>query len=235
MGDRSPRCMKCRVGMLPPSDYSQVAMSPYTAITRMNTLSERCGIDRARTSGRFKREREAWATGVFALAVSHLKDDVWWVEVETVDATPDTKLRQIDETAKGNVINTRNVENVDWEENVDDIMTVIRKKCMRRYPNDYLLLVHARNYGKEINFDRLIEDMKGVQSPFLEVWVIAVVGLDDIKVVRVSPGLPVVDLTIRAEMEKASTQVRFLKRGSRGRKPGFYDAGTVFLPLPRCD
>jgi hypothetical protein len=228
--------MKCRVEMIPPSDYSQVSMSPYTAIVRMRTISERCGIDRARTDGRFKREREAWAAGVLALALSKLQDVVWWVEVETVDATPDTKLRQIDQTANGNVVNTRNIENVDWEENVDDVMTVIRKKCKRRYPNDNLLVVHARNYGKEINFDRVIEDMKSVQSPFLEVWVIAVVGLDDVKVVRVSPGLPVVDLKIRTEMEKASKQVLFLKRGSRGREPGFYDAGTVFLPLPpRCD
>ena len=77
--------------------------------------------------------------------------------------------------------------------------------------------------------------MKSVQSPFLEVWVIAVVGLDDIKVVRVSPGLPVIDLKIRAELERASKQTPFLRRGSRGREPGFYDAGTVFLPLPKCN
>src|SRR6267378_168786 len=232
--DRNPRCIKCGVEMVPPSDYSQISMSPYTAIIRMRTISERSGIDRARTDGRFKKEREAWAAGMLALALSKLKDDVWWVEVETSDSTPDTGLRQIDQTAIGNVIYTRNIENVDWEVNVDDMMTVIRKKCKRAYPSDYLLLVHARNYGKEINFDRVIEEMKSVQSPFLEVWVIAVVGLDDIKVVRVSPGLPVVDLKVRAELEKASKQVPLLKRGSRGREPGFYDVGTVFLPLPRC-
>jgi len=233
--DRDPRCMKCHVEMIPPSDYSQVCMSPYTAIVRMNTISETYGIDRARTDGRFKKEREAWATGVLALALTKLKDDVWWVEVETVDNTPDTRLWQIDETPNGNVVNTRNIENVDWEKNVDDVMMVITKKCKRAYPSDYLLVVHARNYGKEINFDRVIEQMKSLQSPFLEVWVIAVVGRDDIKVVRVSPGLPVVDLKIRAELEKASKQVPFVKRGSRGLEPGFYSAGTVFLPLPRCD
>jgi len=192
-------------------------------------------MNRARTDGRFKREREAWATGWLALALSKLKNDDWWVEVETVDATPDTRLRQIEETANGNVVNTHNIENVDWEENVDDMMTVVRKKCERRYPHDYLLLVHARNHRKEINFDCVVEEMKSVPSPFLEVWVMAVIGRDDIKVVRVSPGLPVVDLKIRAEMERAGKQVPFIKRGSRGREPGFYDAGTVFLPLPRCD
>jgi len=58
--DLNPRCMKCDVDMLRPSDYSQVSMSPYTAIIRMRTISEKYGIDRARTDGRFKKEREAW-------------------------------------------------------------------------------------------------------------------------------------------------------------------------------
>ena len=120
--------------MIPPSDYSQVWMSPHTAIERMWTISERDGVDRARTDGRFKKEREAWAAGVLALALSKLKDDLWWVEVESVDATPDTKLHQISQTANGNVDNFWNIENVDWEEHVDDIMTVIRKKCKRSYP-----------------------------------------------------------------------------------------------------
>lgn len=218
--------------MIPPSDYSQVLMSPYTAIMRMWTISERDGVDRARTDGRFQKEREAWSASILALALSKLKDDLWWIEVVTVDATPDTKLHHISQTAHGNVDNTRNIENVDWEEHVDDIMTVIRKKCRRRYPGDYLLVVHARNYLREINFDYVIEQMKSVQSPFLEVWVIAVAGPDEIKVVRVSPGPLAVDLRIRTEMEKARKQMPFLKRGSRGRKPGIYRAGMVFLPLP---
>ena len=61
-------------------------------------------------SAAIQREREAWAKGWLAVALSKLKDDVWWVEVETVDATPDTRLRQIEETANGNVINTHNIE-----------------------------------------------------------------------------------------------------------------------------
>jgi hypothetical protein len=117
----------------------------------------------------------------------------------------------------------------------DDIMTVIQKKYRRAYPRDYFLLVHARNYGKEINFDLVIEEMKSVQSPFLEVWVIAVIGRDDIKAVRMSPAPLGIDLKTRDELEKAKQQVPFVRRGTRGREPGFYDAGTVFLPLPRCD
>lgn len=226
----------CRVTMIPPSKYSEVLMSPYTAIIRMNTLSERCGIDRARTDGKFKQEREAYAAGVLALALSKLKSEFFWVEVETVDSTPDTRLWLIIPTVKGNVFDKLNIESVDWDENVDDIMTVIRKKCKGAYPRDYILLVHARNYEKEINFDRVIEEMKNLQSPFLEVWVFAVLLANDlIKVVRVAPGIAVIDLKIREELEKARKQDAFLKRGSRGRTPGFWDGGTVFLPLTRCN
>jgi len=232
--DRKPPCRRCGNEMTPASDYSQVWMSPYTAIVRMRALSERCGIERARTDGRFKREREAFATGVLALALSKLKGDEWWVEVETVENTPDTKLRQFEQTEKGNVIHTRNVENVDWDENVDDVMTVIKKKCKRAYPSHYLLVVHARNYEKVLNLDRVIEEMKDLKSPFLEVWLVAVPAPNSLNAVRISPGPLAVDLG-RTDMEKATKQNQFVQLGTRGCQPGFYDAGIAFLPLPRCE
>ncbi len=200
--DRSPRCLFCRNEMVAASDYSELWMSPYIAIRRMATISETYGIERARTDGRFKKEREAWTTGVLALALSKLKGEEFWIEIETVENTPDTTLRQIDQSTGRNVIQTRNIEVVDWEENVDDVMQVIGKKCKRAYPDHYFLLVNAPHSGKLLDFDRVIEDMKKMRSPFLEVWVVALVGLDDMKVVRVAPGGLPIDLKIRAELER---------------------------------
>jgi hypothetical protein len=54
----------------------------------MKTISETYGIERARTDGRFKKDREAWTTGMLALALSKLKGEEWWIEIETVDSTP---------------------------------------------------------------------------------------------------------------------------------------------------
>lgn len=76
----------------------------------MATISETFGVERARTDGRFKKEREAWTTGVFALALSKLNGEQWWIEIETKDSTPDTKLRQLDQSSGNNVIQTRNIE-----------------------------------------------------------------------------------------------------------------------------
>jgi len=210
-------------------------MSPYIAIRRMATISETFGIEQARTDGRFKKEREAWTTAVLAVALSRLNGEQWWIEIETKDSTPDTKLRQLDQSSGNNVIQTRNIEVVDWEENVAEIMEVIRKKCRRAYPDHYLLLVNARNSGKVLDFDRVIQEMKGIHSPFLEVWVVAFVGPDDMKVVRVAPGTLSVDLKIRAELERAKKQTPFMKRGSRGTGTELRDLGPAYLPIPRRD
>jgi len=233
--DWHPRCRGCQDEMIPASDYSELWMSPYIAIKRMQTISETYGIDRARTDGRFKKEREAWTTGALALALSKLNGEQWWIEIETVDSTPDTRLRQLDQSSGNNVIQTRNIEVVDWEENVDDIMEVIGKKCKRAYPGHYLLLVNARHAGKVLDFDQIIEKMKTIRSPFLEVWVVAFIAPDVMKVVRVAPGALPVDLKLRAELEKASKQMPFLHRGIRGTGTEIRDLGPAYLPIPRVD
>jgi len=146
--------------MIAASDYSELWMSPYITIRRMATISETYGIERARTNQRFKKDREARTTGLLALALSKLNDEEWWVEIETVDSTPDTRLHRIDQSSGHNIIQTYSIEIVDWEENTPDIMQVIGKKCGRAYPSHYLLVVNARHAGKVLNLDQVIEEMK---------------------------------------------------------------------------
>jgi hypothetical protein len=186
LADRKPLCLHCGVVMIAESGYFGLWMSPYIVLTRMAKIGETYGFEPARTDGRFKREREAWTTGLFALGLTKLNDEKWWIEIETVENTPDTKLRQIDQRSGRNVVLTRNIEVVDWEENVDDILEVIKKKCKRAYPGDYILLVSARHTGKVLDFDKVIEEMKAIFSPFLEIWIVAPVGSDDVKLVRVA-------------------------------------------------
>jgi hypothetical protein len=112
----------------------------------------------------------------------------WWIEIETVDNTPDTGLRRISQEPGGNIIETHEIEIVDWETNVDDIMGVIEKKCARAYPSNYILLVNARNSSKVVDFDRVIEEIKKLSSPFLEVWVFVFVKPSNFTVVRVAPA-----------------------------------------------
>lgn len=218
--------------MIPASHYSDVWMSPYIAIKRMETISKTHGFERASTAREFKKEREAWTTAVLALALSKLADEQWWVEIETVENTPDTKLHRIDQSSGHNIVQTRSIEVVDWEENVDDIMEVIGRKCKRAYPNHYLLVVNARHVGKVLDLERISREIKGIRSPFLEIWAVACTGPNQIKVARISPGGPTVHVQLRDDLQEASKQPAFLKRGLRGSQCGFRELGCVYLPIP---
>lgn len=230
--ERRPLCLFCRAKMIPESDYSDVWLSPGIAITRMRTISEKYGTEKARTDGRFKKEREAWTTAVFALALTKLTGEQWWVEIETRENTPDTRLRRLEQCSGNNVIQARSIEVVDWDEHVEDIMEVIKKKCGRSYPEHYILLVHARNSEKLLDFDRVIEEMKHTRSPFLEVWVLAFESPQSMKVARVAPSALLVDLNVQAELRGAAKQRGFLRKGIRGTGTAIQDLGPAYVPIP---
>jgi len=83
----------------------------------MALIEERYGKERAQTDGRFKKEREAWATAIYGLALSKWYGGrQYWIEIETVDDTPDNRLHYLDATADGNMLETIPVEVVDWEQ-----------------------------------------------------------------------------------------------------------------------
>jgi hypothetical protein len=71
-----------------------------------------------------------------------------------------------------------------------------------------------------------------MRSSFLEIWVVACIGQNDMKVVRVAPGVLAIDLDFLTELEKAREQPPFLKRGTRGTSSEFRDLGPTFLPIP---
>jgi hypothetical protein len=82
-----------------------------------------------------------------------------------------------------------------------------------------------------LDFDRVIQEMTGIRSPFLEVWAVAFVGPDDMKVVRVAPAALSVDLKIRASLEEAKKQTPFINRGIRGTGTEPRTLGQPICPL----
>lgn len=79
-------------------------MSPEFVLSRMKGVVEKHGLIDA-ASGRFKREREACSTALYALALSEMFGAKYWVEVETVEQTPDTRIYQIDLSLQGRTEN----------------------------------------------------------------------------------------------------------------------------------
>jgi hypothetical protein len=70
-----------------------------------------------------------------------------------------------------------------------------------------------------------------MRLPFLEIWIVVFIATGNVKVVRVAPAQPSVDL-VQADFERARRQMTFLKRGTRGTSTEVRDLGLMYLPIP---
>jgi uncharacterized protein YlzI (FlbEa/FlbD family) len=231
IGDSVPLCLKCHVPMVKASGYAGLWMSPRFVIARMERTMGTRGIQLVTTHGRFKKEREAWTSGMFALGLAKLTGNEYWVEIETVEQTPDTRIRHIDQSSGHNVVRTQSCEIVDWEEHVQDILQVIRQKCQRAYPPYFCLLVLARN-GTRVDFEIVIQEVKKMRMPFAELWILGRLSIADMAMLRIIPDVLRVDFNILEAIEKTRDQQEFLTPGKRGTSTEFRDLGMAYLPVP---
>ena len=78
--------------------YTGLLMNPAFLVHRMQRIVEKHGRQEAESSGRFKHEREAWTSAVWALGQTELTGQQLWVEIETIEQTPDTKVHHLDKS-----------------------------------------------------------------------------------------------------------------------------------------
>jgi hypothetical protein len=105
-------------------------------------------------------------------------------------------------------------------------------ECKRAYPEHYLLALHARHRGKLLDLDRVIEEMTKIRSPFLEVWVIASIGPNHLKVVRVAPSGPALDLKLGIDLGNASRLEMSLNNCDLSSWEFMFVLQSVFLEPP---
>jgi hypothetical protein len=107
IGDSSPRCLVCKTALIKATDgYKGLWMSPKIVIERMITINKKHGFHAAANDRRFKQEREAWTSAIWALGRTETTGRDYWVEIETVEQTPDTKVHYLDQSADHNKIMT---------------------------------------------------------------------------------------------------------------------------------
>jgi hypothetical protein len=217
--------------MIRASGYHQLWMCPRVAVARMQSLIRKHAYEKAASSGRFKQEREAWTASIYALGLSVMTGREYWVEIETVDQTPDVKVHQIDQSSGRNIISTQNVEIVDWDHHVGDVMCVIRQKCARAYPSHFCLLVLARN-GTEINLESVLNEIGSIHVPFSEIWILGVPSPLNITMIRMVPDFLRLDFAVSEALKKTKSQREFLRRQKRGTSAKFRDLGTTYVPIP---
>ena len=224
-------CLVCGVHMIRASGYKELWMSPCTVVARMQAIIEKHGYETAANGGRFKHEREAWTTGLYALGLSLMNEQEYWLEVETVDQTPDTRVHRIDQGSGHNVIMTQDVEVVDWVDHVDEIMTVVRQKCAKAYPPNFCLLVLVRN-DRQIALDKVVEEISMLTVPFAEIWLIGRSTEELAIMVRLFPGFLRFAYKLHDACERTKTQRAFIQKQKRGSSTEFRDLGICYLPIP---
>jgi hypothetical protein len=205
-------------------------MSPEFALLRMKKVVEKYGLNAA-ASGRFKREREASSTALYALALSEMTGAKYWVEVETVQQKPDTTLYQIDQSQGRNILRRQYVEVVDWEQHVDDPMELVRAKSRKQYPADFCLLIAARS-GKTVYPQVIARDIRKMTVPFAEIWILGLPTSSTVNIARMHPSTYQLEFDIFEALKRAKTDADVLSRRQRGKETEFVDLGQIYLPIP---
>ena len=232
IGDATPRCLACGTALVKATEsYKGLLLAPKFAIERLERVIGTYGYELAQSSGRFKREREAWTSAMYALGLAEMTGREYWVEIETVDQTPDTKVHFLDQSAGHNVVNTQSVEIVDWEEHIDEALDVIKAKCRKQYPSDFCLLVLCRN-GKVLDVEMLMREVLSLTVPFAEIWLIGRSSERSATMLRLFPGSLRIEFELARSLENVKRQTGILHRQKRGKSTTFEDLGFTYLPLP---
>jgi hypothetical protein len=202
-------------------------------IYRMKKIFETYGNVEAVSDRRFKHEREAWAAAAWALGLREIEERDYWVEIETEDNTPDTKIHRLDQSTGNNIVGTYNIEVVDWEEHVDDLMQVIRQKCERAYPADFGLLVLGRS-GKEWDPNAVMEAIRGLRVPFAQIWIVGrpLQDQDKVWMVRLFPEGADVLFDLSDAVKRSEKQPQITRREQRGTGTEFRVLGDIYFPIP---
>lgn len=211
--------------------YNGLWMNPHFVIARMKLLIEKYGYNEATTSGRFKKEREGWTTGIYALGLSEWQGRQWWVEIETEDDTPDTRVHYMDQSSGRNCILTQSIEIVDWEEHVDDAAVVVKQKCQLAYPQHFCLLMLARN-GKNLDVQKLTGEVLSGRVPFGEIWIVGCPSEGIVTMVRIFPSTVRLDFETARSLQKLGNKRDVMQKLKRGSSTELQDLGFVYLPLP---
>jgi uncharacterized membrane protein YfbV (UPF0208 family) len=213
--------------------YTGLLMNPAFLIHRMQRIVEKHGRQEAESSGRFKHEREAWTSAVWALGQTELTGQQLWVEIETIEQTPDTKVHHLDKSKGYHHLQTWNLEVVDWVPQVDSVMNVIEQKCKKAYPSFFSLVVFARS-GRVLSTEAVAETLRSINVPFSEIWIIGRASETDatIHLVKVHPTVLHTSFDLRDALEKAQPQQQILQLGKRGMTTEILNLGSAYLPIP---
>jgi len=229
-------CAECNGKMLYiAEDFKGIWFSPRFALLRVKYIVENFGLEKLIKKSKFKHEREAWVTAIWALGLSLASERTYWIEVETEDSTPDNYAFYIEQINGNNHKQTHAIEVADWEEHADHILTVISDKCKNQYPKFYTLLVNCRNLNKEVVLKELIDKLSEIEIPFGEIWTVEGKDEDLFVLTRIYPNLIQLKYSLKEALKKNSEQQDFTTFLQRNTGSEIMELGQLFMPWPTRD
>ncbi|OGZ66580.1 MAG: hypothetical protein A3C58_02655 [Candidatus Staskawiczbacteria bacterium RIFCSPHIGHO2_02_FULL_34_10] len=222
-------------------DYKNLWMSPNVVISRLDDLIKKYGLKTVIRKNEFRHEREGWIGGVFLLGLRELGEITYWLEIETEDSTPDVYGSFLDviETntgKKGVRENFFSIEIVEWEEHGPSIVDLIKNKCKKHYPNNYFLLVYVRRGGKVLDYEKIVEELKGAKIPFAQIWILVPSSNDhDYHLTKIYKGLFQIAFNLNDAIKKNEKQIKFATNMGKGLATEMENLGEISVPLPELE
>ncbi len=229
----NPNCIICGGNLLleKASGYKNILMSPAVVIERFKRCIDKYGKNEVIKDTRFKHEREAWVSAVWALGLNSISNKEYWIEVETVDGTPDTYVTYFDVLEGNNHRRIFNLEVVDWGDHENELTPILTKKFKKAYPNGYILLVYARNPNAVIDTKKIFGEVRSLKVPFGQVWVLGAPDIDKYTMFTLHPNYSLIDFDFNEAFLKNKNQISFMTTTGRGRGTGLEDLGQLYIPI----
>ena len=226
-------CNRCGTFVVNPTlSYKNVWMSPNTMIQRFSDIISTHGAQNAVYHKQFQPERECWISSIWALGLKEIIKREYWVEIETIDNTPDTYVFYLDIVDGNYHRQVMNIEVVEWEEHTENIEQVIKKKCNKNYPNYFYLLIYIRRENVSLEMEKLFKFVQTLQVPFSEIWLVGAESDDDYVIAKIFPTYTHARFKLSESLEKNKNQQGFTTIRQRGTGTKITPLGTIYLPIP---
>ena len=228
-----PKCISCGSVLIPEykDGYRGIWMSPETVISRFEGLIKKFGFNEIIKNNRFKHEREGWVSGVWALGITEITGKENFIEIETIQETPDTHVFYFDIINGNNHRQVFDVEVVDWEEHTGELIEIIKNKSSKNYPQNFTLLIYARHPGKEVNMEEIYKEVQHMNIPFGQIWVLGSSDVDDYDIFQIYGVKNHIKFNLSKLREKYKNQIPFSKFLMRGKGTDIENLGVIYLPL----
>jgi len=157
------------------SQYSpDVWFSPRFVIYLLWSLRNKLG-EVVITSGKYKKEREAWAVAVALLGIIKMTKNLWWVQIPEEDPPDILAMTVAPNLNEGwNYANYRKVEvmGITKYSNETIVNEILNKTKDKYYEKETCLLVHIKRDSKISDMRQLADELKGKVYNLADVWVI---------------------------------------------------------------